>query len=174
MPGCLETRRLLPPRPSPAVARVCRTPRLYPGDGLRALEIAPILGFGQPTRLAGPLARHLAQGVRAILLVPHVARVRFELLTAIQALTLRFSTHPAPRDRNSSRLWCGVAKQQRRKPKNTEGAEEETATIRKAARRCTTASRISTSFTSSGSHQFQVGGDRGARYLIEDTFDAPD
>jgi hypothetical protein len=86
--------------PSPAVARVCRTPHLYPGDGLRAHEIAPILGFGQPTRLAGPLARPLAQAGRAILLVPHVPRVRFEPLTAIQALTLRFSTHPEPRDRN--------------------------------------------------------------------------
>ena len=151
--------RLLPRRPSPAVARVCRTPHLYPGDGLRAHEIPPILGFGQPTRLAGPLARPLAQGGRAILLVPHVPRVRFERLTAIQALTLRFSTHPEPRDRNSSRLWCGVAKQQRRKPKKTDGAEEETATIRETGRTCTAIVPFLTRFKSSGSGHFQVGGD---------------
>jgi hypothetical protein len=96
--------RWLPSRPSPAVARVCRTSRLYPGDGLRTHERAPILGFGQPTRLAGPLARPL-EGVRArLLVVPHAPRVRFERLTAIQALALRFSTHSAPRDRSSSRL----------------------------------------------------------------------
>ena len=96
---CGDRLSLRRPAPSP-IAGVRRPPGPHPGHMLGAAEVVPVLGFGQPARLARRLARLAAGAGRAVPLVPHIARVRAEQHPAVQALASSSLRH---RHRSSSR-----------------------------------------------------------------------
>jgi hypothetical protein len=69
------------------------TPGTHALDMHRTLEVIDVVGFAQPRRLAGRLARLLANTRRAIPLTTYVAAVGEEELSATQALALSALRH---------------------------------------------------------------------------------
>src|SRR5262249_22168007 len=72
------------------------SPRLHPGDMHRAAEIVPVLGSGEPARLAGGLACRATARRRAVSLVMPITRVGAKQLVAALAFTTFRPGHRVP------------------------------------------------------------------------------
>jgi hypothetical protein len=134
-------------------------PGLHPRHVDRPSEVVAVLGFSEPAALTGRLARLAARGLRAVPLMPQIARIGSKQFPTAQALASPRALHRSASPLGGS---CGATTECERRygcdRKNTQNRAKKISEIEdfEENRR-----RKYTTFIPTNSHDYRNDGDKG-------------